>query len=151
MKNKIKIYNKKQSDATFHLLFDAAKKYLPRAHSPYSQIKVACAVLTEDNKIFGGCNVENASYGATICAERVAIMKAVSEVEGAIKIKAIFVITNQNKIWPPCGICRQVISEFSQKSTVVYCGDLKKNYIKIKFSELFPGAFTADHLKSSRI
>lgn len=151
MKNKIhkkKLNDKKYSKSHGQLyseLLNHAKSYLQRSHSPYSHVKVACAVLTNSDKIYGGANIENASYGATICAERVAITKAISE--GETKIKAILVVTNQNKIWPPCGICRQVISEFATGSMVVYCSDLKDNYIKIKFSKLLPSAFSPDYLK----
>lgn len=130
---------------TFNKLFRTAKKYLERAHSPYSKVKVASAVLMNNGKIYGGCNIENASYGGTICAERVAITKAISE--GAKKIKAILVVTNQNEIWPPCGLCRQVISEFAHSTTQVYCCDLEKNVHQQKFSELFPGAFDGRFLK----
>ncbi len=129
----------------FDKLFRIAKKYLDRAHSPYSRVKVASAVLMSNGKVYGGCNIENASYGGTICAERVAITKAVSE--GSKKIKAILVVTNQPDIWPPCGMCRQVISEFAASSTQVICCNLKKEFFQKKFSEIFPGAFNAKILK----
>ena len=133
-------------DEIFLKLFEAAKKYLDHAHSPYSRVKVASAVLMSDGDIFGGCNVENASFGGTICAERVAITKAVSE--GHKKIEAILVVTNQKNIWPPCGLCRQVISEFASKNLVVYACDLNKKSLKMKFSELFPSSFDAETAKS---
>ncbi|MCB0350903.1 MAG: cytidine deaminase [Bdellovibrionales bacterium] len=125
-------------------LFTIAKKYLNRAHSPYSKVKVACATLMNDGKIYGGCNIENASYGGTICAERVAITKAVSE--GAKSIKAILVLTNQKEIWPPCGICRQVMAEFAKSKTLVFTTNLKGQMITYNFSDLLPGAYTPDYL-----
>ena len=136
-------------DKTFQKLFNTAKKYLDRAHSPYSKVKVASTILMADGRVFGGCNVENASYGGTICAERVAITKAVSEAQkpSGKKIKAVLVVTNQKQIWPPCGLCRQVISEFSNSTTTIYCTDLNKNFKKMKFAELFPGAFDSRYLK----
>jgi cytidine deaminase len=137
-------YKSTKSDSQFPKLFYLAKKYLPRAHSPYSRVKVAAAVLMDNGKIYGGCNIENASYGGTICAERVAITKAISE--GAKKIKSVLVVTNQKAIWPPCGLCRQVIAEFSDAQTTIYCADLKKNFTKSLFRDLFPGAFDKSYL-----
>jgi cytidine deaminase len=135
---------KAEPDDNFRLLFSRAKKFMEQAYSPYSRVKVGAAALMSDGRVYAGCNVENVSYGATICAERVAITRAASE--GAGKIKAILVVTNQKQIWPPCGMCRQVIAEFAQKSTLVYCTDLKKNFIKKKFSDLFPGSFGPEFL-----
>jgi cytidine deaminase len=129
----------------FERLFKVARSYLERAHSPYSLVQVASAVLMDNGEIYGGCNIENASYGGTICAERVAITKAISE--GAKKISTILVVTNQKEIWPPCGLCRQVIAEFSTPHTVVCCTDLNKKSIVTPFQELFPGAFDGSFLK----
>ncbi|OFZ12530.1 MAG: cytidine deaminase [Bdellovibrionales bacterium RBG_16_40_8] len=126
-------------DKTYRKLFLIAKNTLDKAYSPYSHIKVASAVLMSNGRVYSGCNIENASYGATICAERVAIFKAISE--GAKKIKAILVLTNRNEIWPPCGICRQVMAEFASPITVVYATNLNKEFLKYRFSELLPGAF----------
>lgn len=125
-------------------LFATAKKYLRNAHSPYSHVKVAAAVLMNNGKIYGGCNIENASYGGTICAERVAITKAISE--GAKTIKSILVVTNQKEIWPPCGLCRQVIAEFATKETLVFTANLNRQINETLFSDLFPGAFNSDFL-----
>jgi len=136
-------------DKIFTQLFNTAKRYLDRAYSPYSKVKVASSVIMKSGKVFSGCNIENASYGGTICAERVAITKAISEATSPAgrKIQAILVVTNQDAIWPPCGICRQVIAEFSTKSTVVYIADLNKNFKKIRFTDLFPGAFGPEYLQ----
>jgi cytidine deaminase len=132
------------TDKTFLKLFNSARRALENAYSPYSKVKVGAALLMSDGKVYSGCNVENASYGATICAERAAVLKAVSD--GRRKIKAVLVVTNQKEIWPPCGMCRQVLAEFSGASTVVYSSTLKKEFRKMKFSDVFPSAFGPGHL-----
>jgi cytidine deaminase len=144
----VKKIKSKKNDETFVKLFKSAQKVIARAYSPYSKVKVASSVLMSDGKIYSGCNIENASYGGTICAERVAITKAISE--GSKKIKSILVTTNQKEIWPPCGMCRQVIAEFASANTSVYCSTLDGNYTKSKFSEIFPSSFTGAFLKASR-
>ncbi len=121
-------------------LHQAAVKVRKNSYSPYSGYKVASALVTDDNRIFAGVNVENASYGGTICAERSAIFTAVSS--GAKKIKAILVLTDEKTPWPPCGFCRQVISEFVTKDTTVYLANLSGVKKAYKFSELFPTAFS---------
>ena len=98
-------------------LIDAAKAARIRAYAPYSKFEVGAAVLTDGGEIFDGCNIENASYGATVCAERVAIFKAVSN--GKAKIRALAVIGRYPTPLPPCGICRQVLSEFGSKETEI--------------------------------
>jgi cytidine deaminase len=99
-------------------LYDLAENKLDVAYSPYSKIKVAAAVMDERGNVYTGCNVENASYGLTICAERVAITKAVSE--GATKIVALGVATNLDGGLAPCGACRQVISEFASEDCQIF-------------------------------
>ncbi len=125
-------------------LFEAAREARTRAYSPYSEHKVGAAVRTRDGKIFSGCNVENSSYGATVCAERVAIQKAVSEL-GSIDIQEIMVVTDANPPWPPCGMCRQVIAEFGVNS-IIYAVNLEGQLKSSRFSELLPDAFTPAHL-----
>ena len=114
-----------------------------KAYSPYSNAKVGCALETTDGSIFTGCNVENASYGGTVCAERVAILKAVSEQK--MKLKKIYVYTIEG--WPPCGLCRQVMSEFADTDLEVIMGDETGKETTMKFSDLMPLSFTPDHLK----
>src|SRR5438445_3697517 len=100
-------------------LFDAACIVQKKAHAPYSGALIGAAILMGDGQIFTGCNVENASYGGTVCAERVAVFKAISE--GAKKeIKEVMVVSDAEKPWPPCGFCRQVIAEFGSEDTVIY-------------------------------
>ena len=134
------------SDPTFTRLFRAARVAMAKAYAPYSRVKVGAALMTSDGHIYTGCNVENASYGATICAERTAIVKAASD--GHRKIIAILVVTNQREVWPPCGMCRQMLAEFAGPQTVVYFTNLKKRMKVAHFSALMPGAFTKDFLSS---
>ena len=110
-----------------------------KAYAPYSKFRVGAALLTEDDKVYTGINIENASFGATNCAERTAIFKAVSE--GECKIKAIAISSDSNEITYPCGICRQVIAEFGDDHTRVICSDSKSNYKTYKLGELLPNAF----------
>ncbi len=144
MKTKSMSKPAKKADEIFLKLFSVARRALENAYSPYSRVKVAAAVQMSDGKIFSGCNVENASYGATVCAERIAIFKAISE--GRKKIKSILVVTNKKDIWPPCGMCRQVMAEFATKSTVVYTANLDKDYERTKFADIFPKAFGPNFL-----
>lgn len=123
---------------------EVAKDFALRAHSPYSHAKVGAAVLTSKNKIFGGCNIENSSYGGTVCAEQVAILKAISE--GQKELLLIYIYTTAG--WPPCGICRQIMSEFSAKNFKVIIGDSKGKESLFDFKkEILPLAFTPTHLK----
>lgn len=122
------------------LALDASKN----AYSPYSKVQVGCALVTTDGSVFTGCNIENASYGGTICAERVAILKAVSEKK--MKLKQLYVYTKEG--WPPCGMCRQVMSEFADENLEVIIGNEAGHETKIKFSDLMPLSFTPDHLIS---
>ena len=116
-----------------------------KSYSPYSKANVGSALITDTGEVFSGCNIENSSFGGTVCAERVAIWKAVSE--GQKKISTIYVYTKDG--WPPCGLCLQVLSEFSTPDTTVIIGDAAGNESEKKFHELFPKAFTPEHLKNS--
>jgi cytidine deaminase len=108
-----------RSDADDELV-KRARDVLRHAYSPYSTVQVGAALLAKDGRIFSGCNVENASYGLTLCAERSAIMKAVSE--GAREFTAIAITTNRERALMPCGACRQVLSEFAPKLRVLVVG-----------------------------
>lgn len=125
--------------------FASAKKARSKAYAPYSGYLVGAAIVTEKGHIFGGCNVENASYGGTNCAERTAIFKAVSEV-GRFQISDVVVITDQKDPWPPCGFCRQVISEFATGKTRVHLANLKGIQQSLDFKDLFPSSFERSHL-----
>ena len=125
------------------LLIEAAKQARENAHAPYSNFRVGAALRSTSGRIFGGCNVENATYGLTICAERVAIFKAVSE--GERGFSAIAVVTDTEVLTPPCGACRQLIWEF--------CGDIPVSMANLKgkmevlqMKELFPRPFDDSNL-----
>ncbi len=124
-------------------LIEMAKRARENAYAPYSNFKVGAALLTEDGEIFTGANVENASYGLSICAERVAVFKAVSE--GKRKFKAIAVVADTEKPTPPCGACRQVLAEFGDIEVIM--ANLKGDVKVMKLSELLPEAFTPDDLR----
>lgn len=115
-------------------------KFREQAYVPYSNFKVGAAVLTEDGTIYGGCNIENASYGATNCAERTAIFKAVSE--GHKVIKAIAIVGDTSAYTYPCGICRQVMAEFADGDIPVILLKNEEDYIVKTLEEVLPGAFT---------
>ncbi len=117
---------------------DASKK----AYSPYSKAQVGSAVLTNEGKVYSGCNIENASYGGTVCAERVAIFKAISEKK--IKIEKVYVYTKEG--WPPCGMCRQVMSEFASPNLEVIIGNEAGGETVMKFKDLMPLSFTPEYL-----
>ena len=101
-------------------LVQAARAAMQNAHAPYSQFKVGAALLTADGAIFSGCNVENASYGLTNCAERTAIFSAVAKSGPNLEINAIVVTNDQNVPCSPCGACRQVIYEFGPNAMVIF-------------------------------
>jgi cytidine deaminase len=124
-------------------LREEARDASTHSHSPYSKAQVGAAIETEDGKVYKGCNIENSSYGGTVCAERVAIWKAVSE--GHRKIKKVHVYTETG--WPPCALCLQIMTEFSDPDLEVTFSDKTGKETKKKLVELLPHAFTPDHLK----
>lgn len=133
---------KSKLDNLLKAAVDARKK----AYAPYSGYKIGAAVRTADGKIFKGSNVENASYGGTVCAERTAIWKAITE--GAqTPIKEIMIVSDQTDPWPPCGFCRQVLAEFGTAKTKVWIANTKKVVKAFNFEDLFPESFTPNHLK----
>ena len=116
-----------------------------RAYAPYSGYLVGTALLCRSGEIYSGCNVENASYGATICAERMAIGAAVRN-EGKPQVCAVMVVTDAETPWPPCGMCRQVIAEFAD-GCQVFCANLQGTIESISFADLYPQAFTPHHMQ----
>ena len=108
------------------------------AYAPYSHFRVGAALLAKDGRIFTGCNVENASYGLTVCAERVALFKAVSE--GAREFLAIAVACGEGPC-APCGACRQVLYEFAPDLLVIMADGEGKSWCRAKLSELLPHGF----------
>ena len=119
-------------------LMDCAIKARENAYSPYSHFAVGAALLCEDGTLFEGCNIENASYGLTNCAERTAIFKAVSE--GHIKFKVLAVVADTEGPCAPCGACRQVMAEF--KIPLIILGNLMGNIKIVTIEELLPFSFS---------
>ncbi|MGH9715488.1 MAG: cytidine deaminase [Candidatus Acidiferrales bacterium] len=122
----------------YETLIAAARQARENAHAPYSNFRVGAALRAKSGRIYGGCNVENASYGLTCCAERVAIFKAVSE--GERGFDAIAVVTDAETLTPPCGACRQIIWEFCGDVPVILA-DLAGNSERMSAGELLPRAF----------
>jgi cytidine deaminase len=125
-------------------LMAEAVKARKRAYAPYSRFAVGAALLAKDGSVYLGCNVENASYGLTICAERNAVWKAVSE--GVTEFTAIAVTARDGLGAPPCGSCRQVLHEFAPNA-LVYWRDARGRILKRKLSELLPDAFNLADLR----
>lgn len=121
------------------LLLRTAKAVIKHAYAPYSKFRVGAAILTEKGNIFSGCNVENASYGLSICAERVAIFSAVACEGSHMKLQALAVVCKNGTPCSPCGACRQVIFEFGQNATVIFQGH--DGLKEVRAAELMPEGF----------
>lgn len=120
-------------------------KLLKNSYAPYSSYHVSAILITNNNKIYHGVNIENASYGATICAERVAIYKAVSE--GETSFKELHIINDSKKLGMPCFICRQVFLEFFDENTKIHIYDTQGNHKIYTIKELCPYPFNKEDLK----
>ena len=125
------------------ILIEIARRAREKAHAPYSTFKVGAAVEAKHGKIYDGCNIESATFGLTVCAERVAIWKALSD--GETRFKALAVVADTEELTPPCGTCRQIIWEF--------CGDIPVTMANlsgktetIQMSELLPRPFDSTFL-----
>ena len=125
-------------------MIDAAADVRERAFAPYSNFKVGAAVETENGDIYTGCNVESASYGLTVCAERVAIWKGISR--GVTRFGRIAVVVDTEELTPPCGTCRQIIWEFCGDVPVILA-NLDGKTETIQMRELLPRAFDSKFLK----
>jgi cytidine deaminase len=125
-------------------LIEAARNVRENAYAPFSEFKVGSAIVTDDGDIVTGCNVESASYGLTVCAERVAIWKAISQ--GKRKIKRIAVVADTEELTPPCGVCRQIIWEFGGDIPVVFA-NLNGKVETVQMRDLLPRAFDTKFLK----
>ena len=122
-------------------LVKEAIKAKENSYCPYSKFSVGAAALFEDNVIYTGCNIENASYGATNCAERTAIFNGVSK--GNRKLKALALIGSTKEFTYPCGMCRQVMLEFAENDDmIIYIAKSEKEVIEIKMKDLLPGSFS---------
>lgn len=125
-------------------LITKAKEAMANAYVPYSSFQVGAALLAKDGRVFTGCNVENATFGATICAERTAVTKAVSE--GAREFEKIAIVSSGGDFTPPCGICRQVLFEFMPMGQVVLWSE-KEGEQEFPLSDLLPMGFGKNDIK----
>lgn len=125
-------------------LIQEAHKAREKAYVPYSQFKVGAALLTEDGKVYHGCNIENAGYSMTNCAERTALFKAVSE--GERKFSMLAVVADTPGPVSPCGACRQVIAELCPKDMKVILTNLKGDRQEFTIEQLLPGAFSSEDM-----
>ncbi len=125
-------------------LVNAAKEGFENAYAPYSNFHVGAAALTANGKVVKGCNVENASYGLTVCAERNCLAQGV--ISGEKSFSAIVIYTNQEKLTPPCGACRQVIVEFLAPDALVMAVNHNNDKKQWTVNELLPDAFTPKDL-----
>lgn len=131
------------------LLVQAAKKAWSNAYAPYSGFCVGAAVLTSSNKIFSGCNVENASYGLCMCAERVAIGNMIAA--GERELQAIVVISGSSTPASPCGACRQVLAEFAMDVPVYLASTVPGSVHRVtSLSKLLPDAFRGEILTAKQ-
>ncbi len=134
---------RQEGEISYDRLFELACEAMQMSYSPYSHFKVGACILAEDGRTFKGCNFENASYGATICAERCAAGNAI--INGARRFKAIAVVGSTAVAWP-CGICRQVLREFSDTSLPVIVGEFGKGYTVKTLGELLPEGLSPEDL-----
>ena len=125
-------------------LIDAAREVRQHSYAPFSDFRVGAALETDDGEVITGCNVESASYGLTVCAERVAIWKAISQ--GKRKIKHMAVVADTDELTPPCGVCRQIIWEFGGDIPVIL-SNLKGKTEVVQMKDLLPRAFDTKFLK----
>ncbi|HEX7961396.1 MAG TPA: cytidine deaminase [Terriglobales bacterium] len=122
-------------------LLNRAREAQQNAYAPYSNFRVGAAILLDNGEIFSGCNVENASYGLTNCAERSAIFAAVAKLGGdKVKLKAVAVVNDHDAPCSPCGACRQVIAEFGRDAVIWYQG--RKAVQESTIGELLPESFS---------
>lgn len=128
----------------FEPLIEAAKRARLQSVAPFSSFLVGAAVRAENGKIYTGCNIESASYGLTVCAERVAIWKALSE--GERQFTELAVVADTENLTPPCGTCRQIIWEFARSATIVFA-NLNGQTEEFHIADLLPRAFDARFLK----
>ena len=119
-------------------LYAKAKEMLPRAYAPFSKFRVGAALLTKGGEVYTGCNVENSSFGATICAERTAFVKAISE--GESEFEAIAIVCAEGEAWP-CGICRQFMKEFCDDDFKIITGDDEDSLRVYTMEEILPEGF----------
>jgi len=127
-------------------LIELAKEAMERAYVPYSQFKVGSALLDGEGRVHMGCNVENAAYSPTNCAERTALHRAIADGVAPKSFKAIAVIGDTSQPITPCGVCRQVLVELCEPEMPVYLSNLKGDVTETTVAALLPGAFTSNDL-----
>lgn len=135
------------SEQSLQELIEVAKNARLRSVAPFSNFLVGAAVKTEDGKVYTGCNIESASYGLTVCGERVAIWKALSE--GDKHFTELAIVADTETLTPPCGTCRQIIWEFARDATIIL-GNLRGESQVVSIRELLPRAFDARFLSGAR-
>lgn len=135
------------SDESLQELLETAKEARLRSIAPFSNFLVGAALRTAEGKVYIGCNVESASYGLTVCAERVAIWKALSE--GERHFTELAIVADTETLTPPCGTCRQIIWEFAKNATIVL-GNLRDETQVVSIKELLPRAFDARFLTAAK-
>ena len=144
----------KKRTAAQKKLYQVAKKARANAHAPHSGCQVGAAIRLTNGKIYPGCNVENSSYGGTVCAERGALQTAVCA-EGKIRVAEILVVTDANPPWLPCGLCRQVISEFVADAPggdiAIHSTNVQGEVISTTFRALYPGLFSSKELRAAQM
>ena len=130
-------------------LYNSAIKAMEHSYSPYSDCKVGAALLCKNGKVFTGTNIENAAFGPTVCAERVAVFKAVSE--GEKDFSKIAVVGGKNGvingIFAPCGVCRQVLREFCEDDFEILLGETEDSFKTVTLKELLPLSFSPDDVR----
>lgn len=130
-------------------LLSLAVNAMKKSYSPYSNCKVGAALLCKNGKVFTGTNIENASFSPTVCAERVAVFKAVSE--GETEFSGIAVVGGKdgkiNGIFAPCGVCRQVLREFCDDDFPIILGESENDFKKVTLKELLPLSFSPDNVR----
>ncbi len=127
------------------MLLEKAKEIRMKAYTPYSKFKVGAALLTQSGKVYLGCNIENAAYPVTCCAERVAIFSAIADDE--TNFEELAVVADTKRPVPPCGSCRQVMSEFFDKNMKIHTSNLINDVKTIAMEELLPFSFNEEDLK----
>ena len=135
------------TEENFDALIAAAKTARERSLAPFSKFMVGAAIETEEGKVYTGCNIESASFGLTVCAERVAIWKALSE--GERKFKTLAISADTESLTPPCGTCRQIIWEFCKHAKIVLT-NLHDQREVLAVTDLLPRAFDARFLKEAQ-
>lgn len=128
-------------------LLALAKKAMQNAYAPYSHFHVGASIQTTSSQMYAGCNVENAAYGLTLCAEANALCNMV--LAGEQHVEAILILTAAPSPCPPCGACRQRIAEFAQNNTILYLCTTKGDYEAHRFEAIFPNPFAAPFLENT--